>query len=205
MAAERRAVDQTRARHVARARSVVARRRAALQREEGHDDTLWTMSMADRQTKPFGDVVSQGLPTDAAFSPDGRWVAYQMADADASEGSTYVQPFPATGTKHEIGRGGRPLWSPDRQGAVLHSGARPAPHGPVRRPSRYSRSRRPSAVPRRSASPARGRPRTFDFLPDGRIIGVGSAVQGSNSVERLSQIRVVLNWFAELKARVPVR
>ena len=75
--------------------------------------SLWSLSIADRQPKAFGDVVSHGLPTNAAFSPDGDWVAYQTADSDSSEGLTYVQPFPATGTKVEIGRGGRPVWSRD--------------------------------------------------------------------------------------------
>ncbi len=75
--------------------------------------SLWSLSIADRQPKAFGDVVSHGLPTNAAFSPDGAWVAYQTADSDSSEGLTYVQPFPATGTKVEIGRGGRPVWSRD--------------------------------------------------------------------------------------------
>ena len=75
--------------------------------------SLWSLSIADRQPKAFGGVVSHGLPTNAEFSPDGDWVAYQTADSDSSEGMTYVQPFPATGTRREIGRGGRPVWSRD--------------------------------------------------------------------------------------------
>ena len=75
--------------------------------------SLWSLSIADRQPKAFGGVVSHGLPTNAEFSPDGNWVAYQTADSESSEGMTYVQPFPATGTTREIGRGGRPVWSRD--------------------------------------------------------------------------------------------
>ena len=63
--------------------------------------SLWSLSIADRQPKAFGGVVSHGLPTNAEFSPDGNWVAYQTADSESSEGRTYVQPFPATGDRRE--------------------------------------------------------------------------------------------------------
>ena len=72
------------------------------------ETTLWTFSLRDRKASRFGDVTSIGVPTNAVFSPDGRWVAYQSGDATTAEPMTYVQPFPATGTKFEIVRAGRP-------------------------------------------------------------------------------------------------
>ncbi len=75
--------------------------------------SLWMLSMRDRKATPFGDVKDSSLPTNAMFSPDGRWVAYQIGEAELAEGTTYVQPFPPTGTKYQIARGGRPLWSRD--------------------------------------------------------------------------------------------
>ena len=49
---------------------------------------------------------------------------------------------------------------------------------------------------RRSASP-----RSFDMLPDGRLIGM----VGRGEVDDTNrELRVVLNWFEELKQRVPV-
>ena len=44
--------------------------------------------------------------------------------------------------------------------------------------------------------------RNYDVMPDGRILGIVSAGQ-TQSAEFTSQIQVVLNWFEELKARVP--
>jgi hypothetical protein len=41
------------------------------------------------------------------------------------------------------------------------------------------------------------KPRGYDVLPDGRFIGVPGEGPAT------SQIVVVLNWFAELKSRVP--
>ena len=48
-----------------------------------------------------------------AFSPDGRWIAYQSSDS--GRGEVYVQPFPAIDTGRwqvSTGGGGQPLWSP---------------------------------------------------------------------------------------------
>ena len=170
---------------------------------KGATTTLWTLSLTDRQTKPFGDVVSEGLPTNAAFSPDGRWVVYQIADQDASEGTTYVQSFPATGTKHEIGRGGRPLWSRNSNELFFIPG--PAQWRVVRWTAPPFTFTPPVAVPRLFGIAGPASPRSFDFLPDGRIIGVGSAVPSASGAASPTEIRVVLNWFEELKARVPVK
>ena len=162
--------------------------------------SLWSLSIADRQPKAFGQVVSQGLPTNAVFSPDGAWVAYQTGEADSPEGMTYVEPFPANGRKHEIGRGGRPVWS--RDGTELFFVPAPTQFRKVKvtlKPTFSVTS--PVAVPRPFGVAAPGTPRTFDFLPDGRIIGVGPAAQGPGGAE----LRVVLNWFEELKGRVAGR
>ena len=170
---------------------------------KGSTTTLWMLSMADRQTKVFGDVVSEGLPTNAVFSPDGQWVVYQIANQDASEGSTYVQPFPATGKRSEIGRGGRPLWS--RNSNELFFIPAPAQWRAVRWSGPPFSFTPPVAVPRPFGISGPSSPRTFDFLPDGRLIGVGSTVPSASGAPSQSEIRVVLNWFEELKARVPVK
>jgi Tol biopolymer transport system component len=80
---------------------------------KGPATSLWLLSVHDRKVTRFDDVRSASFPTDAVFSPDGRWVAYQTGESGAGEGTTYVQPFPPSGTKHQIARGGRPLWSRD--------------------------------------------------------------------------------------------
>jgi hypothetical protein len=159
--------------------------------------SLWSVSIADRQPKAFGEVVSQGPPTNAAFSPDGAWVAYQIGVSDSLEGLIYVQPFPAKGNKREIGRGGRPVWS--RDGTELFFVPAPGQFWMVKvtvKPTFSFTS--PVAVPRPFGTAGPGTPRTFDFLPDGRIIGVGLAAQRPGGAE----LRVVLNWFEELKARM---
>jgi hypothetical protein len=50
------------------------------------------------------------------------------------------------------------------------------------------------------AGPARA-----DILPDGRFIGVVNAESIPTDAHAVPQIQVVLNWFEELKQRVPAR
>jgi hypothetical protein len=57
-------------------------------------------------------------------------------------------------------------------------------------------------VPRRFGIADPSNPRPYDTLRDGRLIGV--AMPGLNQTgSGPAQIQVVLNWFEELKARVP--
>jgi serine/threonine-protein kinase len=50
-----------------------------------------------------------------AFSPDGRWMAYESNESGTTQ--IYVQPFPGPGGKWQVSNmGGRfPFWSPDRK------------------------------------------------------------------------------------------
>jgi Tol biopolymer transport system component len=58
-------------------------------------------------------VKSAGNSFNAAFSPDGRWLAYQSNESGDFE--VYVQPFPPTGEKWQVSSngGGGPLWRND--------------------------------------------------------------------------------------------
>jgi serine/threonine-protein kinase len=163
--------------------------------------SLWTFSIPDRKASRFGDVTSTGVPTNAVFSPDGRWVAYQVGELGTGEATTYVQPFPPTGTKFEIARGGRPLWSHDGKELFFV----PAPSqfmavGVRRTPTFVSTP--PVSVPRRFGLAPPTSPRPYDILPDGRFVAVDVANQAGDL--RSEQIQVVVNWFEELKRKVPV-
>ena len=165
--------------------------------------SLWTLSLRDRTSTPFSEVRDSLLPTDAVFSPDGRWVAYRLGRRGEFEGTTYVEPFPPTGTKHQIGRGGRPLWSRDGKGLYFVPGPGRLMAVTVTTEPTFAVTN-PVEVPRGFglASPATSR--TFDNLPDGRIVGVGPTGQSQKGTAPM-QIRVVVNWFEELKAKVPTR
>jgi WD40 repeat protein len=172
---------------------------------KGSEISLWTFSMQDRKSIRFGDVTSTTFPTDAVFSPDGRWVAYQVGAPGQGEGTTYVQPFPfpTIGTKYEIARGGRPLWS--RDGSELFYIPAPGQLVAVTVKTQPTFSfTNPVAVPRGFGIADPSNPRPYDILPDGRIVGVRAVGQAPGASES-AEIQVVLNWFTELQQRVPTR
>jgi serine/threonine-protein kinase len=175
---------------------------------KGSISSLWTYSFKDRKAAPFGDVKDSTLPTNAMFSPDGRWVAYQIGRAGVTEGSIYVQPFPPDGTRHLIEKeGGRPLWS--RDGKELFFVPAPLQFRVVAVKTSPSFTwTNPVDVPRGFGGSPPYAPRTFDIMPDGRIVAVVTAGQiqdGSPAQAQVQEIKVVLNWFEELRSKVPTR
>jgi serine/threonine-protein kinase len=161
------------------------------------ETSLWLYSIADRKSSRFGGVTSTFL-TDAVFSPDGRWIAYQAADPGMGEATTYVQPYPPTGAKYEIARGGRPMWSHDGKELFFVPGPGQFRSVSVRTEPAFGFTA-PAAVPRRFGLAPPASPRPFDILPNGQFVAL-DAVQRENFS---SQIHVVLNWFEELKAKAP--
>jgi Tol biopolymer transport system component len=170
--------------------------------------TLSTLSVPDRTIEPFGKVESFE-PPGSVFSPDGRWLAYHVAPerrVAGSDGGIFVQPFPATGEIHQapkVDRDFQPVWS--RDGAELMyvplaASGRLAAVKVSTKPSVMFGS--PQDIPTEViAGRTSALTRAFDVLPDGRLVGPVSLDASGATLQ--GEIRVVLNWFEELKARVP--
>ncbi len=122
------------------------------------------------------------------------------------------QPFPATGSKFQISRteedGHHPIWSPDgkelsfipniEQFVVVSANLKPSftVSNPVPLPRRFTTDNGPGNV------------RSHDITPDGkRFIGISSASSQDPTgfTAPNAEIPVVLNWFEELKQRLPAR
>ena len=163
------------------------------------ETTLWTFSLRDRKASPLDDVVSAGIPTDAVFSPDGHWIAYQVGEQQRlGDAILYVRPFPPTRTKYEIVHGGRPMWSPD--GRELFFVPAPTQFMAVSVQTRPTFAfTNPIKVPRRFGLASPGSPRPYDVLPDHRFVTVGDASQTAE--QESPHIEVVVNWFEELKRK----
>jgi Tol biopolymer transport system component len=174
--------------------------------KDGHF-SLWTR-YSNGKVEPFGTVQSS-LAIDAAFSPDGHWVAYAR-DAPGqglASARVYVEPFPSTGAIYPASNGlaFSPLWPPGSK-ALLYDGT----------PDSFSVvtfSTQPSVEFGNPATVAKSglwrssfaQLRPWDLSPDGtRILGLleGTPPQQATSAPT---IQVVLNWFEELKTRVPTR
>jgi hypothetical protein len=134
------------------------------------------------------------------FSPDGRWVAYQVGQPGRVETETYVEPFPPTGTRAQVAQGGRPLWSHDgKEIFVVPALGRLNVVAVKTDPTPTFKA--PVAVRRGFGAANPSTPRTFDLMPDGRILGIGT----SDTSGAAEQVRVVVNWIEELKAKAPVK
>ena len=163
---------------------------------------IWTYSVRDRKATVFA-AVPGGILGRSVFSPDGKWVAYQVNAQPNSR--VYVRPFPPTATAYVAPADGdthHPVWSPDGKELIYVAG--PSQVGsmsistqpsvsfgsPVRAPKSGFATSVPASI------------RTFDILPDGKhFIGVIPAAQVQNGTHNSLQIQVVLNWFEDLKQR----
>jgi Tol biopolymer transport system component len=169
----------------------------------GSNVSLWLFSLQDRRATPFVDVQSPN-PINSTFSPDGRWIAYSVLERDVT--GIYVQPFPATGAKYQVSkaRAVHPVWSRDGRELVTQpQGGQPFVVQTITTQPSFAFSA-PMPVPRGGAlglGPAFQR--NYDVMPDGRILGVVNSAQVQSAGPATQQIQVVLNWFEELKARVP--
>jgi Tol biopolymer transport system component len=165
------------------------------------ETTLWALSPRDRKPSRFDDVISVNVPTDAVFSPDGHWIAYQVGERSGfGDATLYVRPFPPTRTKYEIVHGGRPAWAPD--GRELFFVPAPTQFVAVSVQTHPAFAfTNPIKVPRRFGLASPGSPRPYDILPDHRFVTVG--VAGQTGELESPHIQVVVNWFEELKRKQP--
>ncbi len=161
---------------------------------EWHPQTgadLWTLQL-DGNSPPRPFLKSPFNEKQAAFSPDGRWLAYVSDESGQNE--VYVQPFPGPGPKQQVSAGGgeEPAWSRSGRELFYRIGGRMMAVN-VRDGGDFSVDR-----PRRlfeglfyyTAAPNR----TYDVSPDGRFVMVGEP-----ELEYATrQINIVLNWPANL-------
>jgi eukaryotic-like serine/threonine-protein kinase len=163
--------------------------------------SLFVLTLPDGTVQPFSDVQGSARTINAVFSPDDRWVAYDFGET-LLQPVLYVQPFPPTGAKYRVAMGGSPVWSHD--GRQLYFGG----EGPIRFQTVISTQPftlgNPTEQPRPGFITSANDPaRTFDIMPDGRIIGVVAAGETTSDASAAPQIQVVVNWFEELKRRAP--
>ena len=139
------------------------------------------------------------------FSSDGRWVCYSVdLSFSGRDNTVYVQAFPVTPGKYEIGQGNDPLWSRDGKRLLFVTGPTTASAVNVTTEGGFAFTS-PAPIPRGELLGAGAGPRRFDFLADGRLIGVVPAALNQTAAAATPQINVVLNWFEDLRQRVAAR
>jgi eukaryotic-like serine/threonine-protein kinase len=165
---------------------------------------IWTVRLDDRssrQPEPFlRTPFDEDLPL---FSPDGHWLAYRSNESGRME--VYVAQFPGATVKRQISvdGGDQPQWAPDGKQLFYMNGNRlmsvdlNADSGLY--PTKPRRLVERTFSPSSADSGAWGH--TYAVFPDGkRFLFVENAPQ-----PEVREITVVLNWFEELKARLPAK
>jgi eukaryotic-like serine/threonine-protein kinase len=172
---------------------------------KGSDVSVRVFSFTDKQDKAFGNVHSSS-PTDALFSPDGRWVAYTATERNST--TIYVQPFPETGDRFQLVAKGSDnphevVWSPD--GRELLYNASPGTYESVSvTTTPVFTFGNPVPIMKRFINNPPTIRRGYDMMPNGEFLGIIPLGQ-ETAVAVTPPVLFVLNWYEELKRLVPTR
>ncbi len=175
-------------------------------REQNHPETLDNIGMIAFEDGAETEwlLASEFIERNADLSPDGQWMAYESDESGQFE--IYVRPFPMVNDNLwpiSTAGGSRPLWGRDGEELFyLEPGTPPRLMAvPVDIDSPFEHQTPQLLLEWPYFSGANGR--SYDISPDdGRFLAV-RPVENSGDVS-LPQIIIVLNWFEELKERVPV-
>jgi Tol biopolymer transport system component/predicted Ser/Thr protein kinase len=176
--------------------------------DTGYD--LWTLPLDvsdqdhPKPGKPELFLRTPSNESEPAFSPDGRWIVYKSNESGRDE--VYVRPFPGPGGKWQISTGGgtHPIWSRngrelfyetlDNRIMVSNYTAKADSFVPDK-PSTWSNTQiletRSSAVD------------NLDLAPDGRRFAVFPRPDATGEQKGSVHVTVLLNFFDELRRRVP--
>ncbi len=161
----------------------------------GYD--ICVLQMGDRKAQPF--LRTLFLESAPRFSPDGRWIAYMSDESGHRE--IYVQPYPGPGGKWQISTEGgtEPVWNPNGRELFYRSGAKMLAVEITSQPS-FSVGK-PKVLFEGLYEPTPATFPYYDVSTDGQRFLM--LKRGEQAQSAPTQINVVLNWFEELKRRVP--
>src|SRR5439155_110304 len=115
----------------------------------------------------------------------------------------YVQPYPGPGGKWQVSTGGgtEVVWNPNGRELFYRSGNKMMAVDITTQPGFNAGKSRMLFEGQYVPSPSPGP--NYDVSPDGQRLLM---IKGSEQAQTApTQINVVLNWFEELKQRVPLR
>jgi serine/threonine-protein kinase len=152
-----------------------------------------------RKPKPFLQTSFNEIS--GAFSPDGRWLAYRSDESGRNE--VYVQPYPGPGGKWQISTEGgtEPVWARNGRELFYRNGDKMMAVEITTQPA-FTASTPKVLFEGQfgTADSLLSAPTNYDVSPDGQRFLM---IKASEEQPSPTQINVVLDWFEELKRRVP--
>jgi Tol biopolymer transport system component len=144
-------------------------------------------------------------------SPDGRWIAYSSNESSGSIiGQVYVRPFPEVDKgKWQVSTSGgsSPLWSPDGRELFYLSEDNSVMSVAVETKTAFSHGTPKLLFKSNYAGAGATSGIPWDIHPDGKRFLMMKSLEATSSTGPAPhpKITVVVNWFEELKQRVPVK
>jgi serine/threonine-protein kinase len=169
---------------------------AQLTPDMGYD--IWVLRASDRKVQPFLQTrFNEGSPQ---FSPDGRWLAYFSDESGRRE--IYVQPYPGPGGKWQISTEGgtEPLWNRNGRELFYRNGNKMMAVEVTTQPIFSPGTPKVLFEGQYQLLPLISTP-NYDVAPDGQRFLMLKPTEQEQAAT--TQINVVLNWFEELKQKVP--
>jgi Tol biopolymer transport system component len=159
----------------------------------GNATDLYVMNAdGSGEPRPFASTPYDEL--NPRFSPDGRWIAYTSDESGRPE--VYIKPFHAPGAKFQVSTEGGvgPLWS--RDGKELFYASRDRMMAVTITVSPELRASAPRVL--FGGKFVWDRADNYDITPDGQRFVMVQRTADEGTTE---QLRVVLNWTAELEKK----
>ena len=144
--------------------------------------------VGDLTPRPFlHSLVDHGTP---AFSPDGKWLAYESLQGGRRE--VYITPFPAGGAEYEVSTNGgeRPVWRRDGKEIFYRENLRLMAVAVKAKGDTFDLGA-PNALFEVAARNLNGR--WYDVGPDGRLL-----MNTAPIVSQAQNFELLVNWPAEL-------
>jgi serine/threonine protein kinase/Tol biopolymer transport system component len=143
---------------------------------------------------------TEGAPS---FSPDGRWLAFESEQSGTTE--VYVRPFPPRSSESggqwlvSNSGGSLPRWSRNGHDLLYQSGDQIMA-------VRYTTNGDAfiAEKPRVWMTKLGGLAALWDVMPDGNRVAVAAAAGGTEAPRQEHEIVMLLNFFDELRRRVPL-
>jgi len=158
------------------------------------DGDIWSLQL-DSAGTPERLIKSPFQKIGAAFSPDGRWIAY--ASDEQGQFDVYVQPYPPTGKTEQVSTEGgeMPVWSQSSKELFYRNGRKWMAASFTTSPTLSFE------VPRRlfEGNYLNIGGVDYDVSPDAQRFLLLKPFEESSP---RTQLNVVTNWFEELKRKV---
>ena len=169
---------------------------------------IWTVPLEEtggqmKAGKPEQVLESPFTEVSAAFSPDGKWLAYCSNATGIHE--VFVQAFPDTGGRWQISNNGGtfPVWSPNGHDLLYQFGDQIMAVAYTAKGDGFVAGK-PRVWLAKLGGFRAGFGNAWDLAPDGKRVAVVTPAETAEVPRQDHEVVMLLNFFDELRRRAPL-